>query len=86
MAKYPKSIHKMAAKNASRFLKTLLLTFLTRPNGQEKLEEILLCQLRKCVDETALNTLDEESNTLSKKNKRELLKVSVDEESILKNT
>ena len=34
LAKYPKSIHKMAAKNASRFLKTLLLTFLTRPNGQ----------------------------------------------------
>ena len=28
------SLHKMAAKNASRILKTLLLTFLTRPNGQ----------------------------------------------------
>ena len=34
LAKYPKSIHKMAAKNASRFLKTLLLTFLTRPIDQ----------------------------------------------------
>ena len=32
--KYPISIYKMAAKNASRFLKTLLLTFLTRPSVQ----------------------------------------------------
>ena len=31
LAKYPKSIHKMAAKSASGFFKTLLLTFLTRP-------------------------------------------------------
>ena len=34
IAKYPISIHKMAAKNACRFLKTLLLTFLTGPSVQ----------------------------------------------------
>ena len=34
LAKYPISLHKIAAKNASGFLKTLWLTFLTRPNGQ----------------------------------------------------
>ena len=34
LAKYPKSINKMAAKNASRFLKSLFLTFLTRPTLQ----------------------------------------------------
>ena len=34
LAKYPISLLKMAAKNASGFWKTLLLTFLTRPTIQ----------------------------------------------------
>ena len=34
LTKYPITIHKIAAKNASGFLKTLLLTFLTRPTVQ----------------------------------------------------
>ena len=43
LAKYPISIHKMAAKNASGFFKTLLLTFLTHPTVQPG----ALCLLRQ---------------------------------------
>ena len=53
LAKYPISIHKMAAKNASGFLKTILLTFLTRPNVQctvySRQCSIVQCALGPCL-------------------------------------
>jgi hypothetical protein len=55
-------------------------------NTQEKMEDILLSQLRKCVVETELNNLDEETNEISKKAKRELIDVIVDTTNLLKNT
>ena len=40
---HPKGIQKMAAKNASRFIKSLLLTFLTRPNDHPVLANWQFC-------------------------------------------
>ena len=38
------------------------------------------------MEETALNNLDEETNELSKKSKRELINIKIDDTNILKNT
>ena len=53
---------------------------------QEKLEDILMTQLRKTVQETELQNLDEETNEMSKKSGRELLKVELEDSKLLKNS
>ena len=55
-------------------------------NFQEKMEEILRSELRKCVKEEIVSNLDEETNEISKKSGRELLNIKVEGDNILKNT
>ena len=54
-------------------------------NAREKMEEILTCQLRKCVKEEYINNMDQESEEITKKCGRELLEIVVDDDSLLSN-
>ena len=47
-------------------------------NNQDKLEQVLVSQLRKVIDESELNNLNEESEEITRKSRRELVELDVD--------
>ena len=53
--------------------------------ARAKMEDLLLCQLRKCVSEVEFEDLDDEANTVSRKTGYDLLEVEVTSDTLLKN-
>lgn len=52
-------------------------------NTQDKLEQVLVCQLRKVVDESELNNLADDSDKITRKSKRELVELDLDNAKLL---
>ena len=52
-------------------------------NTQDKLEQVLVSQLRKVVDESELNNLAEDSDEITRKSKRELVELDLDNAKLL---
>lgn len=53
--------------------------------AKEKMEALLLSQLKKCIKEELLTNLDEENNEVTKKTSRELLNIEVTDKTLLEN-